>query len=118
MQYINANGQHGAVQNQESEVNAAKIEALKQVAAVAQAAFEAEKDRLTALGFKSKERYEALKGLKADLDAKHAAYVKFAKGEIRTELDKIIEADRPAREAAARARSPWKQAKYLASLNA
>lgn len=96
-------------------MNQAKIDALKQVSEIAHAALNAEKDRLTAAGFKSQERYTMLKDLKASADKAHAEYSKFAKSQISRELDKIIAADRPAREAAARARSPWKQAKYDAA---
>jgi hypothetical protein len=90
----------------------AKIEALKQAAAEATAAHDAERDRLAALGLKSGERYLLLKPLKAAADAAHAEYVKAAHGAIKGELNKIIRADAPARAAAARARSPWKQAKF------
>jgi len=96
-------------------MNTAKIQALKQAAAAAQIVYSAEQGRLTELGFKSQARYAALKPLRAVADAAHTAYAKFANNEIKTELDIIIEADRPAREAAARARSPWKQAKFNAA---
>lgn len=92
-----------------------KYQVLKQAAEAAQAAYESEQARLAAAGLKSKDRYELLKPLKADLDEKWAAMVKANRDDICRELDKIIEADRPAREAAARARSPWKQAKFDAA---
>lgn len=96
-------------------MNQAKIDALKQVAEQAQAAYDTEKARLVEAGYKSQERYTMLKDLKAAADAAHAEYAKFAKGQIHKELTKIIEADRPAREAANRARSAWKMAKYNAA---
>lgn len=96
-------------------MNQAQINILKQVAETAAAAHDAEKTRLTAAGFKSQERYTMLKDLKAAADLAHTEYSKFAKGQIARELDKIITADRPAREAAARSRSAWKQAKFDAA---
>lgn len=96
-------------------MNSTKIEVLKQAAAEANAAHNCQRDRLAALGLKSGERYLLLKPLKAAADAAHATYVKFTHGQISGALDAIIEADRPAREAAARARSPWKQAKFDAA---
>lgn len=89
-----------------------KTEALKQAAAQALAAHDAERDRLAAAGLKSAERYLLLKPLKAAADAAHAAYATAAKRRIHAELTSIIEADRPARDAASLARSPWKQAKH------
>ena len=97
-------------------MNTTKIEALKQVLDAAVAAHDSERDRLAAAGLNSKARYEQLKPLKAAVDAANRAYVDFSHGQIRGELDAIIEADRPAREAAARARSPWKQAKFTAAV--
>ena len=96
-------------------MNTTKIAALKQLLDTAASAHDSERDRLAALGLKSGERYLLLKPLKAAVDAANAAYVKFTHGQISGELDAIIEADRPAREAAARARSPWKQAKFDAA---
>lgn len=93
----------------------AKIEALKAAASIAGAACAAEKDRLTAAGYKSAERYVMLKDLKAAADAAHNLYRDAANGAIKKELNAIIRAGRPAREAAARARSPWKQAKFDAA---
>ena len=96
-------------------MNAAKIEALKQVAATAHNAYETEQARLVTLGLKSNERYAALKSLKAVADTTHAEYSKFTKGQISRELCAIIASGKPARDAAARARSPWKQAKFDAA---
>jgi hypothetical protein len=96
-------------------MNTAKIAELKQILDAAVAAHDGERDRLAAAGFNSKARYEQLKPLKAAVDAANRAYVGFAHGQINRELDAIIAADRPAREAAARARSPWKQAKFDAA---
>jgi hypothetical protein len=96
-------------------MNTIKIASLKANLDAAVAAHNAERDRLATLGLKSGERYALLKPLKDAVDAANAVYVKFTHGQIRNELDKIIEADRPAREAAARARSPWKQAKFDAA---
>ncbi|WP_395007305.1 hypothetical protein [Undibacterium sp.] len=96
-------------------MNTAKIEELKKIAASAAKAYNAERDRLAAIGLKSKERYELLKPLKAIVDATHSEYSKYAKGQINCELVKIIEADRPRREAEARSRSTWKMAKYNAA---
>jgi len=96
-------------------MNTTKIEALKATAEVASAAYEAEKARLTAAGFKSAERYVMLKVLKAAEDAACKVYRDFANGQIKLELNKIIAAGAPARAAAARARSPWKQAKFDAA---
>lgn len=93
-------------------MNTAKIEGLKQIAVTAQTAYLAEQARLAALGLNSKARYPLLKTLKAVVDSSHAAYAKYADGQINMELVKIIEADRPNVEAGARARSAWKQAKF------
>lgn len=90
------------------------INSLKSLSGVAQATYEAEKARLAALGYKSVARYEMLKDLKAAADAEYAAYRSCAHKEIKAELNKIIRADRPNREAGARGRSAWKQAKFLA----
>lgn len=92
----------------------AKIAALKQALAAAAAAYDAEKARLTEAGMKSAQRYEALKPLKAVVDAANAALVKEATSHVRRQLDAIIAAGKPARDAAALARSPWKQAKMAA----
>lgn len=91
-----------------------KIAALKQVLDAAQAVYVAEQGRLTAAGLKSRQRYEQLKPLKDAVDAANYAYVKFTHGQIGRELNAIIASGRPARDAAARARSPWKQAKFEA----
>lgn len=96
-------------------MNTTKIAALRQTLDGAVAAHDAERDRLAALGLNSKARYELLKPLKAAVDSANSDLNKFAKSQINRELDKIIEANRPAREAAARARSPWKQAKFDAA---
>ena len=96
-------------------MNRAQIESLKQAAATAAAVYDAEKDRLTAAGFKSAARYSMLKDLKAAVDKTHAEYSNFAIAQIKGELNKIIAAGRPARAAAARARSAWKQAKFDAA---
>ena len=98
-----------------ANMNEAKINELKAIAAAAGKAHEAEKIRLAAQGLKSQARYELLKHLKAAADTAHAEYAKFAKGQIAKELDKIIAVDLPVRQAAARASSPWKQAKYDAA---
>lgn len=98
-------------------MNQAKINTLKAAAEAAHAAYTAESERLTAAGFKSGERYNLLKPLKAAADAAHAEYAKYAKGQIGKALDAIIRADQPARAAAARARSPWKAAKFAAAQN-
>lgn len=86
------------------------VNELKQALDAAQAAYVAEQTRLTEAGLKSKERYEALKPLKAVVDAANAAYVDAANGAIKTKLNKIIAAGAPARRAEKLARSPWKQA--------
>ena len=96
-------------------MNKAKINTLKAASEVAHAALYAKQAELVAAGLKSNERYMVLKDLKAAVDKAHAEYSKFAKGQINQALVAIIEADRPAREAAARARSPWKQAKFDAA---
>ncbi len=96
-------------------MNTTKIAALKQSLDIAVAVHDAERDRLATIGLNSKARYEQLKPLKAAVDAANSAYVKFTHGQISRELDTIIEAGRPAREVAARARSPWKQAKFDAT---
>lgn len=96
-------------------MNTIKINELKQVAQTASQAYESEKARLTAAGFKSAERYVMLKDLKAVEDAACSALRKFSTNEIKKELNKIIREDAPARAAAARARSPWKQAKFDAA---
>lgn len=100
--------------NRDRTMNTTKIAALKQVLDTAAAAHDAERHRLAALGLNSKARYEQLKPLKAAVDAANAAYVKFTHGQISRELDTIIAAGQPAREAAARSRSAWKQAKFAA----
>lgn len=76
-------------------MNSTKIEALKQAAAVANAAHDAERDRLASAGLKSQERYALLKPIKAAADAAHAAYVKVAHSHVARELDKIIAAQTP-----------------------
>ena len=76
-----------------------EINKLKQVAETATSAYDAEKARLTAAGFKSQERYTMLKDLRAVADKAHAEYSKFAKGQIARELDKIIAAQTPAQRA-------------------
>lgn len=99
---------------QESNMNTTKIAALKQAAEQAQAAYTTEQARLVEASLKSAQRYELLKPLKAAADAAHAEYAKYAKGQINRSLTAIIEADKPARQEAARARSPWKAAKFAA----
>lgn len=101
--------------NRDRTMNTTKIAAMKQVLDTAAAAHDAERDRLAALGLNSKARYEQLKSLKAAVDAANSAYVKFTNGQICRKLDAIIAAGAPARAAAARARSPWKQAKFDAA---
>lgn len=96
-------------------MNTTQIAALKQVAEAAAATYETETARLTAAGFRSQQRYTMLKDLKAKVDATHAEYSKFVKGQISRELGKIIASGASARAAAARARSPWKQAKFDAA---
>ena len=96
-------------------MNRDKINILKQVSEKAVAAHVAEKTRLTVAGFKSQERYTMLKDFKAAADAAYAEYSKFTKAQIARELDKIVADERPDREAAARSRSPWKQAKFDAA---
>ena len=86
------------------------VNELKQALDAAQAAYVAEQARLTDAGLKSKERYEALKPLKAAVDAANVAYVDAAQGAIKGKLNKIIAAGAPARRAEKLARSPWKQA--------
>ena len=98
-------------------MNKSKINELKAKATEAGRAYKNEKARLTSLGFKSQARYELLKPLKTTADKAHTEYVKFAKLQISMELDKIIAADAPNRQAAARARSSWKQAKHDAAKN-
>ena len=93
-------------------MNRTKIEELKAVADAAAAAHDAEQSRLVAAGLKSAERYKLLKPLQTARDDAHAVYAKYAKGQINRELVKIINADRPIKEAAARARSAWKMAKF------
>lgn len=85
-------------------------------ATAACAAYSAEKDRLTALGYKSADRYVMLKDLKAAEDAACKLARDAATKYIKRELDTIIRAGKPARDAAARARSPWKQAKFEAGI--
>lgn len=80
-------------------MNQAKINELKAASEVAHAAYNEEMTRLVAAGFKSKERYELLKPLKAAADAAHLTYSKYAKGQIARELDKIIAAQTPAQRA-------------------
>lgn len=87
-------------------------------ASAACAAYNAEKDRLTALGYKSAERYALLKDLKAVEDAACKLARDAANSYIKKELNKIIRAGAPARAEAARARSPWKQAKFAAAQQA
>ena len=88
---------------------------LKQALDTAHAAYVAEQSRLTEAGLKSQERYEALKPLKAVVDAANKAYVAAANSAVANKLDKIISADAPRRRAAKLARSPWKQAKAAAA---
>lgn len=77
-------------------------------------AYNQEQTRMIKAGLKSKERYEALKPLKAAQDAANSAYVAAAHGAVRKELNKIIAASAPARRAEKLARSPWKQVKAAA----
>lgn len=72
---------------------------LKAAAEAAQAAYTNEQSRLIAAGFKSSERYNMLKDLKAAADAAHDVYAKAAKSYVRRELDKIIAAQTPAQRA-------------------
>lgn len=96
-------------------MNKQQIESLEQAYVAATVAYDAEKARLIAAGFKSAERYVMLKDLKAAVDQAHAAHSKAAIASIKGELNKIISAGRPARAAAARSRSAWKQAKFDAA---
>lgn len=96
-------------------MNQGKIEILKQKAAQANAAYSARQAELVAAGYKSQERYSMLKELKTAADAAHSEYANFAKGQILKELNEIIAADRPMKEAAARERSAWKMHKYNAA---
>jgi len=80
-------------------MNRNQIATLKQALDVATAAYEAEKTRLIDAGMKSADRYVALKTLKAAQDNANRAYVNFAHGQIRNELDKIISAQTPAQRA-------------------
>lgn len=91
-----------------------QVTTLKQALDQATAAYNAEQARLVEAGLKSKERYEALKPLKASQDAANSAYVAAAHGAVRKGLNQIIAADAPARRAEKLARSPWKQAKAAA----
>jgi len=91
-----------------------QVATLKEVLDQATVAYNAEQARLVEAGLKSKERYEALKPLKAAQDAANRAYVAAAHGAIKKELNKIIAADAPARRAEKLARSPWQQAKAAA----
>ena len=93
-------------------MNQAKIDSIKATSAAAHAVLNAEQARLVEAGLKSKERYELLKPLKASADAAHAEYSKYSIGQIKGELNKIIAAGAPARAAASRSRSAWKQAKF------
>ena len=93
-------------------MNQTKIDAIKAIAAEENAIYNAKKEELTAAGFKSGERYAMLKDLKATADSAHAEYAKYAKGQISKALDAIIAAGKPARDAGARGRSAWKQAKF------
>ena len=96
-------------------MNTTKIAQLKEAAIAAQAVYVLEQQSLVSQGFKSQARYELLKPLKAAADVAFAEYSKFAKGQINKELCAIIASGKPARDAAARARSPWKQAKFDAA---
>ena len=82
-------------------------------------AHDAERDRLAALGLKSAERYIQLKPLKKAADDAYAMYSAEAKKSAFAEFDRacarLYREERPMREAAARARSPWKQAKFEAA---
>ena len=80
-------------------MNQAKINELKQASEVAHTAYDAEKPRLSAAGFKTQERSTMPNDLKAAADKAHAEYSKFAKGQISKELDKIISAQTPAQRA-------------------
>lgn len=92
-----------------------KIAALKQTAEADQAALVAETARLTTLGMKSADRYQALKSLKAVADASYAVYRTFATAQVYRAMDAVIATNAPARTAAARSRSSWKQAKFYAA---
>jgi hypothetical protein len=88
-----------------------QIAVLKQTLDQATEAYNAEQARLAAAGLKSKERYGALRPLKAAQDAANSAYVAAAHRAVRAELSKIIAADALVRRAEKLARSPWRQAK-------
>jgi hypothetical protein len=80
-------------------MNQAKINELKAASDAAHLALNAEQARLTAEGFKSKQRYVMLKDLKASADLAHAEYAKYTKGQISHALDKIIAVQTPAQRA-------------------
>lgn len=87
-------------------MNTAKIEALKATLDAAVAAHDSKKEELTSAGLNSKARYEALKELKAAVDAANSAYVKYTHGQIKRELSAIcavVSAEKKAAKAAKRA---------------
>ena len=87
-------------------MNTAKIEELKRALDIATLNYEAKKEELTLAGIKSKDRYEALKSLKAEQDAANSAYVKYAHGQIKRDLHIIcagISTEKKAEKAAKRA---------------
>ena len=87
-------------------MNEAKIAELKSTLDAAALAYGVKKDELVAAGMKSQERYEALKELKASVDAANSAYVKYTHGQIKRELSAIcatISAEKKAAKAAKRA---------------
>lgn len=92
-----------------------QIAQLKAALDAATLAYNTEQAKLVAQGLNSKARYPLLKDLKAAQDSANSAYVNTAHSAIKKELNKIIAADAPARAAAARSRSAWKQAKYDAA---
>lgn len=68
----------------------ARLDVLKAAAEPAFAAYEAERVRLVAAGFKSQERYALLKDLKAASDTTHRAWVDLSNSLIKRELNKVI----------------------------
>lgn len=73
----------------------AKLDALKALAEPAFSAYEAERVRLVAAGFKSQERYVLLKDLKAASDTTHRAWVDLSNSLIKRELNKVIRGETP-----------------------
>lgn len=89
----------------------ATIASLKIAAEAAAAAYEAEAARLVAAGLKSKERYEALRPLKAEQEATWAAYHKAAANKVVRGFRAIAEEANAEKRAAKLARSPYQRRK-------